>query len=261
MRRLLALAIGTMVVTPIVPLVVWSGSRTWPYPDLLPSEGSTRGLLLLATVETGQALLTSLVVATAVAVLSCAIGLPAGRAIGLHRWRGRRVVQLLLVAPVIVPGIAVVLGLQVFFIRYGLSESVLGVVLVQLVLGVPYAALILGGAFESFDADLERQAQVLGAGPWRTTALVTVPVIAPALAAAGVLAFVISWSEYILTLLVGGGQVQTLPLLLLSTIGTADTSAAAAMGLLLIMPPVLLLLAVSRLLRAQGGMLAAMARS
>ncbi|GAA0207235.1 ABC transporter permease subunit [Cytobacillus oceanisediminis] len=261
MRRLMTPLVAMVVLAPLLPLALWSGSRSWPYPDLLPRQASTRGFGLLATAETGQALLTSLLVAGAVAALSCAIGLPAGRAIGLHRWRGRRLVQLLLVAPVIVPGIAVVLGLQVFFIRFGLSESVLGVILVQLVLGVPYAALVLGGAFETFDADLERQAHVLGAGSWRTTTSVTLPVLAPALSATAVLTFLISWSEYVLTLVVGGGQVQTLPLLLFATIGTADTQAAAALGLALVVPPVLLLLAVSGLLRARGGMLVGMARS
>ncbi len=261
MRRAAGTLIVVVVLAPLVPLVLWAGTRSWRYPDLLPTDGSTRGLSLIFTSETLAALLTSTAVAAAVALLSCAIGLPAGRVIGLHRFRGRRLVQFLLIAPVIVPGLAVVLGLQVFFIRWGLSETVVGVALVQLVLTVPYAATILGGAFESFDLDLEHQARVLGAGPTRTTALVTIPVLAPALAASAVLTFLISWSEYVLTLVVGGGQVQTLPLLLFATIGSSDTTAAAALGVLLVVPPVALMLTLSRLLRVRGGMLMGMARS
>ncbi len=247
------------VIAPLVPLLLWSGARSWPYPDLLPTDGTARGLSLIGSSESLHALVTSLVIASTVALLACAIGLPAGRVIGLHRFRGRRLVQFLLFAPVIVPGLAVILGLQVFFIRWGLSESVTGVVLVQLVLTIPYAAAILGGAFETFDVDLEHQAHVLGAGVWRTTTFVTIPALAPALAASLLLTFLISWSEYILTLLIGGGQVQTLPLLLFAAIGSSDTTAAAALGLLVVVPPVLLVLLASRLVR--GGMLLGMARS
>jgi len=261
MRRLLAIFVVIGILAPLVPLVLWSGAQTWAYPDLLPTDGTTRGLSLVVSSESWRALATSTAVATAVAVLSCAIGLPAGRVVGVHRFRGRRLVQFMLLAPVIVPGLAVILGLQVFFIRWGLSETIVGVVLVQLVLTVPYAATVLGGAFEAFDVDLERQARVLGAGPIRTTALITIPALGPALAASMLLTFLISWSEYILTLLIGGGQVQTLPLLLFATIGSADTTAAAALGLLIVIPPVLLVLAASRLLRSRGGMLTGMARS
>ena len=59
------------------------------------------------------------------------------------------------------------------------------------------------------------------------------------------LTFLISWSEYVLTLLVGGGRVTTLPLLLFAAIGGSDRTAAAALGLLLVLPPVLLVVVVA----------------
>ncbi len=259
MKRLLAVLIAAAIIAPLVPLVLWAGAATWPYPELLPGSGTSRGLSLILSRESLKALAVSTFVATTVALLSCTIGFPAGRVIGLHRFRGRRVVQFLLVAPAIVPGLAVILGLQVFFIRWGLSESVIGVVLVQLILTVPYAATILGGAFGSFDVTLEHQANVLGAGLWRTTALVTIPSLAPALMASFLLTFLISWSEYILTLLIGGGRVQTLPLLLFAAVGSSDTTAAAALGLMVALPPILLFLLASRL--TPRGTLLGMVRS
>jgi putative spermidine/putrescine transport system permease protein len=82
---------------------------------------------------------TSLVIALSVAVLATVVGSAAGRALGLYAFPGRRAVQLLLLAPVLVPTFAVTLGIQVFFIRYGLADTVAGVVLVQLIPTVPYA--------------------------------------------------------------------------------------------------------------------------
>ncbi|MBC7552243.1 MAG: ABC transporter permease subunit, partial [Cellulomonas sp.] len=130
--------------------------------------------------------------------------------------------------------------------------TVAGVVLVQLMPTVPYAALLLGAAFADFDVALERQARVLGAGPLRTLLVVTLPVLRPALLTAGLLTFLVSWSEYVLTLLVGGGTVTTLPLLLFAAIGSSDRTAAAALGLLVVAPPVVLVVVVTRVLKHGG---------
>lgn len=260
MRRVAAAVVALGVVLPLVPVLIWSVSATWRFPDLVPPRMGTRGLDLIASKDVLGALTTSTYIAVVVAALACLIGLPAGRVIGLHRFRGRTALQFLILAPVIVPGLAVTLGLQVFFIRYGLSDTVVGVVLVQLVLTVPYATTILGAAFANFDVDLERQSRTLGAGPLRTTLLVTVPALAPALMTTAILAFLISWSEYVLTVLIGGGQVQTLPLLLFGAIGSSDTTAAAALGLLVVVPPVIMMLLASRWLARGSTPLMGLAR-
>ena len=242
------------VVLPLVPLVVWAVSARWRYPDLLPGQLTLRGVRTVVDPrsEILAGLGTSLLIAVVVAALACAIGLPAGRALGLYRFRGRRIVQFLLLAPVIVPGLAVTLGLQVFFVRAGLSESVPGVVLVHLMPTVPYAATLLGAAFANLDPDYERQARALGAGPTRVFLFATLPLLRPALTVAALLTFLISWSEYVLTLLVGGGQVKTLPLLLFAVIGSSDTTSAAALGLLVVAPPLVLVAVCARSLSGRS---------
>ncbi len=249
--RLVVGAVVVAVLLPLLPLLMWSVAGPWRYPDLLPGSVTRRGLDRVFGGEVVGALATSAFIAVVVAVLACAIGLSAGRAIGLYRFRGRRAVQFLLLAPVIVPGLAVTLGLQVFFVRYGLADSVTGVVLVQLMPTVPYAAILLGAAYADLDVDLERQARSLGAGPVRVLATVTLPLLRPALVTTALLTFLISWNEYVLTLLIGGGRVTTLPLLLFAAIQGSDRTAAAALGLLVVLPPVLVVLTVARRLRGR----------
>ncbi len=70
------------------------------------------------------------------------------------------------------------------------------------------------------------------------------PAIAPSLAAAGLLVLLVSWSQYVLTLLIGGGTVVTLPILLFSTASGGDTAMTSALSLIYI-APVLALLAVA----------------
>ena len=249
-RRVATVVLLAGALAPMVPLLVWAFSGQWRYPGLVPQRAGLRGLRLLTDPRSQipQALGTSTVIGMSVACLACLIGFPAGRAIGLYEFRGRRLVQFLLLAPVIVPGLAVTLGLQVFFIRYGLADTIGGVVAVQLMPTVPYAATILAGAFANLDVGYEQQARALGAGPIRVLLFVTVPLLRPAIVVAALFAFLISWSEYVLTLLIGGGQVTTLPLLLFAAIGSADTTAAAALALLVIVPPLLLVVAATRLL-------------
>jgi putative spermidine/putrescine transport system permease protein len=253
-RRAATVVLLAGVLAPLVALLVWAFSGQWRYPGLVPQRGSLRGLRLLTDprAQIPQALGTSMIIGVSVAGLACLIGFPAGRAIGLYAFRGRRLVQFLLLAPVIVPGLAVTLGLQVFFIRYGLADTMTGVVLVQLMPTVPYAATILAGAFANLDVGYEQQARALGAGPIRVLLFVTVPLLRPAIVVAALFAFLISWSEYVLTLLIGGGQVSTLPLLLFAAIGSADTTAAAALALLVIVPPLLLVVAATRLLSGRN---------
>ena len=261
-RRLGATLLLAGALLPLLPLVVWAFAAQWRYPALRPQRASLHGLRLLTDPRSQipQALLTSTLIGTSVAILACVIGLPAGRALGLYRFRGRRLAQFLLLAPVIVPGLASAVGLQVFFIRFGLADSAPGVVLVQLTPTVPYVATVLAAAFANLDTDYERQARALGAGPLRVLLFVTVPLLRPALVLAGLFAFLISWSEYVLTLLIGGGQVTTLPLLLFAAISSSDTTAAAALALLVIGPPLLLVLASARLLSARSGAVVGMGR-
>lgn len=253
MRRLPLTVVVLAALLPLLPLLVLSWTSSWRYPDLLPDGPTSRGLALVVSGDSLAALGTSVLVATTVGLLATAIGLPAGRLLGVHRFPGRTALRGLLLAPLLVPALATTLGLQVFFIRVGLSDSVAGVVLVQLVPTVPYAVAVLTAAYAGHDLDLERAARTLGAGPARTLWHVTLPAMAPAVGLSVLLTFLVSWSEYVLTLLIGGGQVRTLPLLLFAAIGSSDRTAAAALGLLVALPPVALVALVVRVGRSVRG--------
>jgi putative spermidine/putrescine transport system permease protein len=235
---------------PFVPLVLWAFAGAWRYPALLPTEWSGRAVGLLVDPRTRvlEGLRNSLVIATAVSGIAGIIGLSAGRALGLYTFRGKRVVQFLVLAPVVVPALAVTLGIHVLFIRYGLADSVTGVVIAHLIPTTPYVTLVMASVYANYDVAYEQQARVLGAGPVAVLRHVTLPLVTPGLAVACLFAFLISWGEYILTLLIGGAAVPTLPILLFSFLRANDTALAAALSLVLIGPPLVLLVLTSRFL-------------
>jgi putative spermidine/putrescine transport system permease protein len=238
-----------LLLVPFVPLIFWSVSRRWIFPQLIPAELSERAWSYVFSdrSEVIDGLVTSLIIATAVAVIAATIGLSGGRALGLYRFRGKRLAELYLLAPVIVPSIAVAMGIQIIFIRAGLTNTIPGVVLVHLVPTIPYVVLVMGAVFSNYDTSYEDQARVLGANPLRVFLHVTFPAILPGLVVAAFFAFLISWSEYITTLLIGGGRIQTLPLLLFAFV-RSDPSLAAALSLFFIAPAILLMVLTSRYL-------------
>lgn len=257
LHRVAVLAIVAAVLLPLVPLAIWSVGQRWFFPDVLPSEWSLRAWAYVASPRTQvvPALWDSTVIALGVTALSLLVGLPAGRALGLHRFRGKTLVEFLLLAPILVPTIAVAMGIHIAFIRYGLADSHLGVALVHLVPVTPYVVLVLASVFANYPIEYEEQARTLGASPWQTFWHVTRPAIWPGIVVGGLFAFIISWSQYLLTLLIGGGQIVTLPLLLFTFANSGDNPITAALSVVFIGPALLVLLLTARYLTGQDAAL------
>ncbi len=254
LQRVIIAAIIIGVLLPFVPLIIWSFSRRWYFPALLPTAWSLRAwrYIFSPASQVPRAVGHSTFVALAVTSLSLIVGIPAGRALGLRHFRGKTVVEFLILAPTIVPPLAVAMGIHVAFIKYGLANTIWGVILVHLIPVTPYAVMIFSGIFANYNLEFEEQAHTLGAGRTQVFLYVTLPAILPGVVVGGLFAFVISWSQYLLTLLIGGGRVVTLPLLLFSFANSGDYAITAALSLIFIAPAVLFLFVSSRYLTGEN---------
>lgn len=236
------------LVLPIIPLVIWSFARGWRFPDLLPQDWSLQAWDVALSSRSGvlESLATTTLIAAFATALSILIGVPAGRALGLHTFRGKTLVELVILAPIIVPGIAVALGLHAVFLRLGLTNTIAGVVLVHLIPTLPYMTLVMAGIFANYDTAFEQQARSLGASPFQTFRHVTLPAILPGIVVGGLFSFLVSWSQYILTLLIGGGRVITLPILLFNFAASGRNDITGAIALIYILPGVVILVFTAR---------------
>ncbi|MCZ4259791.1 ABC transporter permease subunit [Limimaricola sp. G21655-S1] len=254
LRMLLGLALIVALVAPLLPLALWSVARGWFFPQILPANWTIEPWMqaFAPRSEIPGALATTTLIALAAAALALGLGIPAGRALGLYRFRGKALVELALLAPVIVPGIAVGLGIHGVFLRLGLTNSVPGVVLVHLVPTLPYVIFVMSGVFANYDAEAEAQARSLGAKPLQVLWHVMLPAIAPGIVVAGLFAFLVSWSQYILTLTIGGGRVVTLPLLLYAQAGAGRNDQAGVLAMLSLGPGLVILALVARQLTGRG---------
>ena len=258
MRRwslfLLRATLYLLLLGPLVAFGLYGLSTRWFYPQLLPSEWTFEPLMRqLGSPQIQAALAKSLVIAGLVTSLALLIGLPAARTLGLRRFRGRSLVLLLMFLPTVVPPLATGMGLNILFLQLGLAGSVAGVVLVHLVPVLPYTIFALLGVFARYDEGYEQQARTLGAS-WPLVLLrVTLPLAGPGLAVAALFAFLVSWSQYVLTLLIGGGRVVTLPLLLFNFVSAGRNDVSGAIGIIYILPGILILLLTARHLSGRSG--------
>lgn len=249
---LLALALMWLVV-PLLPVLVWAGADRWAFPDVLPEAWGTRGWREASAAGLTGALLRSLALGVAVAAVATPLGLMIGRVLGWRLTRRPRLVVGLLLVPLVLPPFAVAMGLDVILIRIGLPELV-SVVLLLAVVAIPYTAYTSATGFARTSPRLEEQARALGATARQARMRVVLPAVRGSVLVAALLAFLVGWSDYVVTLLVGGGQVVTAPVLLGSAAsGSGNDAMVAAMALATLLPPVLLVTVAAGLRHRRGG--------
>ena len=241
----LLLSVFFTVSIPFIPLLLWSMSEQWFYPAILPQKFGARAWQYIFS-TTGEQIVNGLVasfsVALATSSISLLLGLPAGRALGLYDFPWKKCISLILLLPIVVPPLTTSMGLHLWFLQLDLTETFFGVVLVHLTFCLPYTIFVIWGVFSDFNPEFEAQARSLGASPLQTLLQVTLPMILPGITVAALFSFLLSWSQYLCTLIIGGGKILTLPILLFSLMDAGDRPVAAAVSLVFILPVVAVLL-------------------
>ena len=251
--RLFRSVIYLVLVSPLLLFIAYAFSTRWFFPQPLPTEWTTTTFeRAINDSKTISSMTQGLWIAALASLLSLILGFPAARVLGLRKFRGRQLAWLLLFLPTVIPPLAVGMGLNILFLRIGLAGTITGVVLAHIIPALPYTIFTLSSAFARFDENYEYQALALGASPWQIFLKVTLRMMTPSLVVATLFAFLISWSQYLLTLLIGGGQVITLPILLFSAASGGNPSIIAMLSLLFVAPPVMVIAFTARSLNQHG---------
>ena len=118
----------------------------------------------------------------------------------------------------------------------------------HLTISVPYAAFVMWGVFSNYNPEFEDQARSLGASKSKIILRVIFPLTFPGIVVAGLFSFLLSWSQYLNSLIIGGGRITTLPILLFSLMGSGDRPVASAVSLVFVAPAFVALLFSARYL-------------
>jgi spermidine/putrescine transport system permease protein len=158
-----------------------------------------------------SALITSLVTATLAAVIATVLGTLIALASHRYRFRGRKVLDAVLIMNIAASEVVIGSALLTLFIAVGVPLGLLTIVLAQVMFSIPFVAITVRARLAGFDRSLEEAAQDLGATPLWTFTLVTLPLIFPGVLAALLLSFAICLDDYVITSFISGNTV-TFPL-------------------------------------------------
>jgi spermidine/putrescine transport system permease protein len=162
-----------------------------------------------------EALYESMMLSLRVAALSTAVATVFGSLIALaltrYRFRGSSAVSLLLVLPLTTPEVVLGSSLLSLFLDLNARTGFTTIVIAHVMFSVSYVALTVRARIRGFDWTLEEAAMDLGATPFRVFYTITLPLIAPGIVAAALLAFALSLDDFIITLFNAGNRV-TYPL-------------------------------------------------
>lgn len=181
---------------------------------------SARNTLLIAVVVTG---------------VSLALGTTA--ALALHRFgrsRLQRVHYTLVYTPLVVPEILMGISLLMAFVAAGVRLGMGTIMLAHVTFCISYVALTVLGRLQDFDFTIIEAARDLGASGWTATRRVLLPMLAPGLAAAGLIAFTLSVDDFVITFFVAGPGATTLPIRVYSMIKHGATPLINALSTLLL---------------------------
>uniref|UniRef100_UPI0025CD027E ABC transporter permease n=1 Tax=Mesorhizobium sp. TaxID=1871066 RepID=UPI0025CD027E len=153
----------------------------------------------------------SLMVGVSAAILSTVLGILAARSITRYRYPGRRAINGLIMAPLVLPEVIVAISMLLVMLQLGLSLSLFTVVLGHVLVCIPYSMTVLTSGFEGFDRSLEEASADLGESAFGTFRRVTLPMVAPAIISSLLVCFTISLDEFIIAFFLTGTE-ATLPI-------------------------------------------------
>ncbi|BCB02076.1 ABC transporter permease [Bacillus sp. KH172YL63] len=228
-------------VFPLFFLIYKSFFGVWVWGAPAPAAPSLRAWkLLLNEGEFLGSIGVSLWIALVVLALNMLIGITAGKAFSFSSFKGKTLIESLLLLPLFLPVLVIAIGLHLTFIRYGLSDHWIGVALVHLVPTVPYSIKMFKSGYERIGAKLMDQSMVLGGNPWQRFYHIELPLLLPSVRSVLFLTIVISLSQYVLTAIIGGGNVVTLAMVYYPFTNTADEAVMAAFSLVFALIPFML---------------------
>ncbi|MEW5728169.1 MAG: ABC transporter permease subunit [Pseudomonadota bacterium] len=225
-------------------VTVWGGFSTKWYVELAGNDGFLEAALL------------SLKVAATSATAALVLGTLAALAlVRFGRFGGRGLFTGLVTAPLVMPEIILGLAMLLLFVSL---EQVVGwpdgrgfttIAIAHTTVGMAYATVVVRSRLVQMDHSLEEAAMDLGARPIKVFFLVTLPVIAPSLAAAWLLAFTLSLDDVVVAQFVSGPGATTLPIEVFSSVRLGISPQVNALGTIIVAVVALMIFAAWRLTR------------
>ena len=240
-RLLINLFIITLI-SPILILIIWAFAISWIYPELLPNTYSLRALEYIINIQHVKILLDSLIISFIVVIITIILSLPAAKALALYEFRGKNIFEMIILSPIIIPTISIAMGIHITFIKLGLANNIVGVIIINLLPCIPYGVRMISDVYKLVGNKFEQQASVLGANKFNSFIYITLPLLMPGIIGASSMCFIISFSQYFLTLIIGGGVITTYPMIMFPYIQSGDRTLSAIYSIVFLIVSLIVLI-------------------
>jgi len=245
-----AAAVYLFLHAPLVVLVVFSFNRSkfsvsWTgftlewYRRLFERDDILRGL--------GLSLVVGLVSTVVAAVLGTLLALGLGR----HRFRGRQAVESLLYLPLVTPEIIVGISLLILFVLVGIPLGLTTITIAHITFNVSFVAVVVRARLAGMDRHLEEAALTLGADELTAFRRVTIPLLWPGIVAGALLAFTMSFDDFVITSFVSGSGSSTLPIVVYGMVRRSVEPSINAISTIILLATAALIYGADRLRRSE----------
>lgn len=169
-------------------------------------------------------ILNSVYVSAVTVIVSLFLAVTAAYALGRIQFRGRGILLMVVLGVSMFPQIAVLSGLYEVMRALGLVGSLYSLMISYMIFTLPFTVWILTTFMRELPKELEEAAIVDGATPWQTITRVFLPLLGPALATTGLLAFIAAWNEFLFALTFVGSDTltQTIPVAIANFSGASE---------------------------------------
>ena len=185
------------------------------------------------------------VIATAIATV---IGTFTALALSRHEFRGKTFADSAIYAATVMPEIVVGVSLLVFFVAAGVGLGITTIVIAHVAFTISFVTIVVRARLSGMDRSIEEAAQDLGASPVQTFLRVTLPLILPGVMAGALLAFTLSFDDFVITFFVSGVGSSTLPLKIYSMLKFGVTPVINALSTVVVLTTLIIILGASRFL-------------
>ncbi len=255
MERLLKFAFGTVVVltllfvtlpSVVVVITAFNDKALLMFP---PDGFSTKWFVKAWTYEDFRSgLRNGLIITAWASVIALVVGTLAAFVIDRFEFRGRRLLEALLVSPLVIPHFTLGVGFLILASGVSMSRTWTVVILCHVVLVLPFVMRSVYVSLKNIDPMLERAAVSLGARPLQVFLRIDLPLLLPGLAGGWLFAAVLSVNEFTATLFVTGQRTQTLPVAMYTYVREYADPTMAALSTMLIAATALSLAVANRFL-------------
>lgn len=186
-----------------------------------------------------QALVHSIHVAVATVLASTVFGTMLAFALDRYDFPGKRLVTGVVYMPIIIPSIVMGISLLLFFNIVGMTLGIRTAIIGHVAFGISFVAVVVAARLKNFDHTLEEAAKDLGANEVETFRYVTLPLIKPGVYAGALLAFAMSFDDFVVTFFIIGNQ-NTLPIYFFSMVRQGITPGVNAVAAFIIVATMVL---------------------